>query len=253
MNDECVYWYQVATYLRDLLLALGLTEQESAAGESALDDYFRDRNRLVSEVGPENAALAALALDFALHQTAASHSHVPRQDNVMAQLGQARQRISNLHLLVELHELARASDLDAFRSLIENPSVRQIIPVQGEEHLALLFEQAREVDFSGAIEGLAVHTALTESLGPDRYWTEVYVQHARKLLAIEAFRTTMAEPHTGWSGFEEWLDFRENTWSGTAISLTDTARDTFNLQNVRSYMDEILALERDLLEQETPP
>ena len=250
VNQECVYWFQFGTYLRDLLLELGPTEQESAAGESALEEYFKDRNRLVSEAGPENAAFATLAMDLAQYQQAAPRGPMPPLDEVMAQIGQARERISNLKLLVQLHELAKASDFAAFRSLIESPPVRQIFSVQGEEHLALLFQQAGEADFSRAIEGLAIHTAMLESVGDDRYWTEIYVEHARRLLAIDALRSTMVGDGSDWFGV---LDFREMTWSGTVITLTDAAPNTLRVENVRSYTREILALERGLLEQEPKP
>ena len=248
VSNECVYRYQVATYLRDLLLSVGPTTQESSADESPLGEYFRDRNRLISEFGPENAALAALALDFALHQEALSRGYVPLDEEIMVRMGQTRERIDGLYLLAQLSELAKASDFVAFRSLIESPSASQLVRVQGEEHLVLLFEQAKVMDFSSLREGLEVQTALTESFGSDRYWNEVYVEHTRRPLANDAFRLTMVNADADWSGIVDWLDFRDMTWSGTAISLTDAAPNTLNLESVRSYMNEFLDLERDLLE-----
>ena len=174
----------------------------------------------------------------------------------MVLMGQARERIGSLRLLVELHELAKASDFAVFRSLIESSPGRQLVSVQGEEHLLLLFEQAREMDFSGATEGLEVHAALLESVGSDQYWTEVFVEHGRRVLAIEALRSTVVDTNTVQSGPVDWQDFLEKTWSGAVISLTDTAPDTLNPADIRLYMDEYLALERDLLKiylNETPP
>ena len=253
VSDDCVYWYQFDTYLSDLSLNLGSSGQGSAADESPLGEFYRDRYRLVSEFGLENAAFATLALDTALYRAAASRGHVPPDSEVMAMMGQERERIGGLLLMMRLHELAKASDLVAFRSLIESPPVRRLLPVQGEEHLLLLFEQAKEMDFSSMKAGLEIHAALGESFGADRYWTEAYVVHARRLLAIEALRSTMAGPETDWSSVIDWLDFREETWSGADISLSDAAPNTLNLEDVRSFMNAILALERDFLDFEPLP
>ncbi len=253
VNDECVYSYQFNTYLSDLSLNLGLSGQGSTEDESAIEQYFGERNRLVSEFGLENAAFATLALDTALYRAAATRGHAAPRGEVMALMGEARERIGGLRVLIELHEFAVASDFAAFRRLIESPPVMQLVRVQGEEHLLQLFEQAGEMDFSGAKDGLEIHAALEESFGADRYWTEAYVVHASRLLAIEALRSTMADPETDWSSVIDWLDFREETWSGADISLSDAAPNTLNLEDVRSFMNAILALERDFLDFEPLP
>lgn len=253
VGDECVYTTQFRIYLSDMALNYDATVQASAADESQVGDYLRTRNELVDGFGMENAAFATLALDAALYRAAISRGYVPRDDEVMALMGQARERIGNLLLLMELQELAQASDFEGFRSLIESPRVGQLIAVQGEEHLLLLFEQARELDFSGAKEGLDIHLALLETIGPERYWTEIHVKQARWLLAIEALSRNVAESEADRSGVLDWLDFRETTWSGTAISLADAAPDALNLESVRSYMEEIIALERDFLDAENMP
>ncbi len=246
--DECVYSHQFATYLRDLSLNLGISGEESPAAESPLPQYFEARNRLVTEFGVENAAFATLALEVALYQAAASRGYEPRRDEATAFMGQARERISGLQLLVELHGLARASDLPAFRALIDSPAARQLLPVQGEEHLLLLFEQARQVDLTGAMDGLAVHQTLLESVGPDRYWTEVYVEHARRLLAIDAFRSSVVDAEADWSGARDWLDFSEHSWNRSSISLMDAAPNSLSINSIQSYMDRNLSLQRDFLE-----
>ena len=256
VGGECVYFPLYATYLRDLSLNIGLSGRGSAANESAAPgpwppivagEYFKHRNRLVAEFGIENAAFAALAVDIALFQEAVSRRQMPPREEAMANMGQVRERIGGLLLLTELHEFARASDLTAFRSLMESPRAGQLVSVQGEEHLLLLFEQAKEIDFSGTTEGLEIHAALLESVDPDRYWTEVYVDHARRMLAIEALRTTMVDPKTGLPSDSDWQDFREKSWSSTFIKLTDDAPENIALAEIRSYMSGNHALQREFL------
>lgn len=166
----------------------------------------------------------------------------------MAAMGQARQRIFNLRLLIELHELALESDMAAFRNLIESPQAGQVIAVQGEEHLLLLFEQAKQMDFSGTNDGLAIHDELLESVGPDEYWTEVYVDYSRRRLAIEALRTSMVESRDAETAELEWQDFQESTWDAAEITLTGEALSAISLAGIRAYMGGHFALERRLLE-----
>ena len=248
VGDDCVYSHQYATYLRDLSLSIGLSGQPSATDEFPLGDYFSARNRLVSEFGIENAAFATLALDSALYRAASSRGHIPSEGEVTALMGQARERIGGLTMLVELHELALASDFAAFRTLVESPPARKLLPVQGEEHLLLLFEQAKEVDFSGAMEGLEIHASLLESFGPDRYWTDVYVEQARRILAIEAFSSTVLDSGTAQSSARDWQAFRERTWAAIDMRLTDSAPGAIDLASVLSYMSALDTLQRGLLE-----
>ena len=247
VGSDCVYMPQFATYLRDLSLSLGLSDQETEADESILGEYFQGRHRLASEFGLENAALATLTLDMAFYRIAAAEGHSPPAGEIMVEMGRTRERIGGLQALLELHELSLESDLEGFRNLIESPLVRQLIPVQGEEHLLALFEQAGEMDLSGAAGGMEIHTALLESVGEDRYWNEVYVDHARKLVAIESLRLVIDETESDLPSNLYWQDLRENTWGGTVIVLTDAAPNSITLDGVRSYMNGLHALQRDLL------
>ena len=193
---------------------------------------------------------------MALYRVAASEGHLPEDGEVMVQMGQARERIGGLHALFELQQLAQQDDLAGFRELIESPFVRNLIVVQEEEHLLALFEQAKETDLSGSAEGMAIHTLLLESIGDDRYWTGVFFDHTRRLLAIEALRSTFGEMNADQQASQAWQDLSEKTRNDTAIKLTDAAPKTITLTNVRSYMNGLQALERDLMEiyrNETPP
>ena len=247
VEGECVYTLQFKTYLRDISLSLGLSGQGSEADESILGDYFRGKQRLASEFGLETAAFANLAQDFTLYQLAVSEGHLPLDGEIMVRMGVARERIGGLRALLELHELARESDLAGFRNLIERPYVEQFISVQGEEHLLALFEQAGETDLSGAADGMEFHAALLESVGDDRYWNEVFVDQARRLVAIESLRLAIDDKEPDLSSDIQWQDLREKTWEGTVIELTDAAPDSITLAGVRSYMSGQHALEHALL------
>ena len=247
VEGECVYMLQFKTYLRDISLSLGLSGQGSEADQSILGDYFRGRQRLASEFGLETAAFANLAQDYTLHQLAVSEGHSPPDGEIMVRMGLARERIGGLRALLELHELARESDLAGFRNLIERPYVQQFISVQGEEHLLALFEQAGETDLSGAADGMEIHAALLESVGDDRYWNEVFVDQARRLVALESLRLAIDDMEPDLSSDIHWQDLREKTWGGTVIELTDAAPDSITLAGVRSYMSGQHALERALL------
>ena len=247
VEGECVYALQFKTYLRDISLSLGLSGQGSEADQSILGDYFRGRQLLASEFGLENAAFANLAQDFTLYQLAVSEGHSPLDGEIMVRMGVARERIGGLRALLELHEVARESDLAGFRNLIERPYVRQFISVQGEEHLLALFEQAGETDLSGAADGMEIHAALLESVGEDRYWSEVFADQARRLVSIESLRLAIDNKEPDLSSDIHWQDLREKTWGGTVIELTDAAPKSITLANVRSYMTGQHALERALL------
>ena len=248
VGDECVYSHQYATYLRDLSLSLGLSGQGIADDQSPLSDYYTARSRLVSEFGMENAAFATLALESALYRAASSRGYIPSDGEVTVRMGQARERIGALGILVELHQLALASDFAAFRALLESPPARELLPVQGEEHLILLFEQAKEVDLSGATRALEIHASLLESFGPDRYWTEVYIEDSRRVLAIDALSSAVIGSGTTQASALDWQTFRESTWAAIDIGLTDAAPSAISLPAILSYMSEIDALQRDFLE-----
>ena len=248
VGESCVYTLQFNTYLRDLSLNLDFSDQGTEADETGLNGYLRGRQRLISEFGLENAAFAALAQDAVLYQVAVAEAQSPSDGEVTAVMGTNRERIRGLRTLLELHELAQESDLVGFRNLIESPSVRQLIPVQGEEHLLALFEQAGRLDLSGAAMGMEIHAALLESVGEDRYWNEVFPEYARWLIAIESFRLAVAEMESPLPSDLYWQDLREKTWGSTVIVLTDAAPEDVSLTNVRLYMNRLHALERQFLE-----
>ena len=228
-------------------MSLGLTGEGSEADESILGEYFRGKRRLAAEFGQENAAFAILAQDMALYRLAVAEGHSPPEGEVRVEMGSTRERIGGLRVLLALHELARDSDFAGFRNLIESPAVRLLIFVQGEEHLLALFEEAARTDLSGAARGMEIHMVLLESVGEDRYWSEIYVDLARRLVAIETLRLAIDETESNLSSDLYWHDLREKTWGSTAIELTGAAPDSITLTGVRSYMDNLHALERDLL------
>ena len=247
VGDTCVYALQFNTYLRDLSLNLGLPSQGEDADETVLGEYLKGRERLARQFGLENAAFASLAQDLALYRLALADGQYPPDTEGMAAMGVNRERVRGLGALLNLHELAIASDLQGFRDLLEIPSVAQLIPVQGEEHLMMLFEEAANLDLSGAARGMEIHEALIESVGEDSYWNEVFFEQARWRVAIESFRLSADaadghQPPALW-----WQNLREKTWGSTAIELTDAAPESVLLSDVRRYMDELHALERDLL------
>ena len=247
VGGDCVYSLQFNTYLRDLSLGMGLSGQASEEDESGLGEFLSGRRRLVSEFGLENAAFATLAQDLALYQAAATEGSPPPDGEVMAVMGANRERIRGLATLLELHERARESDLEGFRDLLESPSVGQLMPVQGEEHVLALFEQAATIDLSGAVRGMDVHDALLESVGDEVYWTEVFFQQARWLVAVESLRLAVEEMESPVPPGLQWQDLREKTWGSIVIELTDAAPESVTLSGVRQYMDGLHALERDLL------
>lgn len=246
VEDTCVYALQFNTYFRDLSLNLGLSGPPGA-DESGLAEFLSDRRNLVSEFGLENAAFATLAKDLALHQAAIKEGHSFLDAEVMAAMGANRERIRGLRTLLKLHKLARQSDLEGFRDLLESPSAGQLIPVQGEEHILALFEEAARLDLSGASRGMQVHSGMLESVGEDLYWNEVYFELASWLLAIESFRLAAGEMASGESATLRWQDFTEKTWDSTVIELTDAAPESVTLSEVRRYMNGLHSLERDLL------
>ena len=247
VGDTCVYALQLNTYLRDLSLGQGLSGQAFEAEESALGEFLSGRRRLVSEFGLENVAFGTLAQDLALYQVAVIEVPSPPDGEVRAVMGANRERIRGLATLLELHDLALESDLEGFRDLLESPSVSQLIPVQGEEHVLALFEEAARLDLSGASRGMQVHSGMLESVGDDPYWTEVFFELASWLLAIESFRLAAGEMASGESAALRWQDFTEKTWDSTVIELTDAAPESVTLSDVRRYMAGLHALERDLL------
>ena len=249
VGGECTYTLQFNTYLRDISLSLGLPDEGAAAGESGVGEYLRGRQRLASEFGLENAAFATLAQDLALYQAAVRGGQSPPDGEVMVVMGANRERIRGLSTFLELHELARESNLEGFRNLLESPRVRQLIPVQGEEHLLALFEEAARIDLSGAARGIEIHTALLESVGEDQYWTEVFFEQARWLVDIESFRLAVDEMESPPGSGLDWQDLREKIWGSTVIELTDAAPKAITLTDVRLYVNGLHALERDLLNQ----
>lgn len=247
VGSDCVYSLQLSTYLRDLSLGMGLSDQASEGDESRLGEFLSGRRRLVTEFGLENAAFATLAQDLALYQVAVTESPPPPDGEIMAVMGSNRERIRGLATLLELHELARNSDLEGFRDLLESPSVGQLIPVQSEEHVLALFEQAANTDLSGAAMGMEIHDALLESVGDEVYWTEVFSEQARWLVAVESLRLAVEGIKSPLPLGLQWQDHREKTWRSVNIELTDTAPESVTLSEVRQYMDGLHALERDLL------
>lgn len=246
VGDDCLYSLQYETYLRDLSLNVGLSGP-AGPDESGLAEFLSGRRNLVSEFGLENAAFATLAKDLALHQEAVKDGHSSLDAEVMAAMGGNRERIRGLRTLLELHELASQSDLEGFRDLLESPSVSQLIPVQGEEHILALFEEAARLDLSSASKGVQVHSGMLESVGEDLYWTEVYFEIASWLLTVESFRLAASEMAYDESAALRWQNFTEKTWGSTVIELTDAAPESVGLAKVRGYMDGLHALERDLL------
>ena len=221
VGGDCLYALQLNTYLRDISLGLGFADGSAGQDESALGQYLRGKQRLISKFGLENAAFATLAQDAALYRLAVSEGHSAPDGEVMASMGANRERIRSLGILLELHELARASDLDGFRGLLETPDVRQVLPVQGEEHLLALFEEAGNLDMSGAARGMEIHAALLASAGEDRYWTEGFFEMAGWLLATESFRLAFEAMESSTAPCLGWLEFTEKTWAGAVIEVTD--------------------------------
>ena len=123
----------------------------------------------------------------------------------------------------------------------------QLIPVQGEEHVLALFEQAANTDLSGAAMGMEIHDALLESVGDEVYWTEVFSEQARWLVAVESLRLAVEEMESPLPLGLQWQDHREKTWRSANIDLTNAAPESVTLSEVRQYMDGLHALERDLL------
>lgn len=246
VGGDCVYALQYNTYLRDISLGLGFVG-EGADDDSGLGEFIRGRQRLISRFGLENAAFATMAQDVALNRVAVAEGHSARDAEAMAVMGANRKRVQGLGTLLELHELARESDLDGFRKLLENPSVSQLLRVQGEGHLLTLFEEAGNLDMSSAARGLEIHAALLESVGEDRYWTGVFLDPAGWLVTIESFRNAVEETEPSQAPGLDWLDLTEKTWGSTVIELTDAAPGGVTLTDVRLYMDGLIALERDLL------
>ena len=247
VGDSCVYALQFNTYLRDLSLNLGLPSQGTDADETVLGEYLRGREQLAVQFGLENAGFAALAQDLALYRLAVTGGQHPPDADVMVAMGVNRERIRGLRALLDLHELAIASDLQGFRDLLETPNVAQLIPVQEEEHLLMLFEEAANIDLTGAVRGMEIHEALIESVGEGSYWNEVFFEQARWRVTIESFRLSADvagghQPPALW-----WQNLREKTWVGTVIELTDAAPESVTLSEVRRYMDGLHALERELL------
>ena len=247
VGDDCVYALQFSTYLRDLSLSLGFIHQGSEADESSLGDYVRGKQSLASEFGLDNAAFATLAQDLALYRAAVAEGQSPLAGDVMAVMGTNRERIRNLSTVLELHELAKESNLAAFRDLIESPGARQLIPVQGEEHILALFEEAGKIDLSGAAKGMNVHSALLDTVGEERYWTEVFFELAHWLVAIESLRLAVYENEAPLNSALLWQDLKEKAWGSTVIELTDAAPEGLTLRDVRQFMKGLHALERDLL------
>ena len=247
VGSDCVYELQLNTYLRDLSLGLGFPDQSLEADESGLGEFLRGRQRLVSEFGLVNAAFASLAQDVALYRVAVAEGQLPPDGEVMAVMGSNRERIRSLRTLLDLHELARDNNLEGFRTLIETPRVRQVIPVQGEEHLLALFEEAASIDLSGAAGGMEIHAGLVESVGEDLYWAEVFFEQARWLITIESYRLAVDDMESPTPSGLPWQGLREKTWGSTVIELTDAAPETVSLPQVRQYVKGLHTLERDLL------
>ncbi len=247
VGGDCLYPLQLNTYLRDIFLGLGFADDGAEHDESALGEYIRGKQGLISRFGLENAAFATLAQDAALYQVAVAEGHVARDAEVMAVMGANRKRVQGLGTLLALHELARESDLDGFRDLLDSPSGGQLIRVQGEGHLLKLFEEAGNLDMSDAASGMEIHAALVESAGEDQYWTEGFLELANWLVAIESFRQAVDAMESPEALGVAWLDITEKTWSSTVIELTDAAPEGVTLTDVRLYIDGLLALERDLL------
>ncbi len=247
VEGDCLYPLQLNTYLRDIFLGLGFAEDGADQDESALGEYIRGKQELISRFGLENAAFATLAQDAALYQVAVAEGHVARDAEAMAVMGANRKRVQGLRTLLALHELARESDLDGFRELLDSPSGVQLMRVQGEGHLLKLFEEAGNLDMSDAASGMEIHAALVESAGEDQYWTEGFLELANWLVAIESFRQAVDATESPEALGVAWLEITEKTWGSTVIELTDAAPEGVTLTGSRLYMDGLHALERDLL------
>ncbi len=245
VGSECIYFPLYATYLRDLSMSLG--QADADAESEALADVD-SRTLLAYEFGLETVAFSNLALDAALYQTAVDQGISIREDQVMSEMGLVRQWFQVLPVFFQLQELARNDDFEGFRELTEDPFLREVMVLQGEEHLALLFEEARIMDLSGAEEGMKIHLYLLESVGPDRYWEEVFANYIRRTIAINLLRNSLGPASSAQSAELPWLDLQRKTWGATTITLTDTAPENVMLPDVRSYMDRYFALERQLLE-----
>ena len=226
---------------------LDLVGQEIAADDSVRSENIAARLRLTSEFGLETAAFVHLAQDIVLYQIAVAAGHSPQDRAVMTEMGRVREQFSGRRVLLDLQKLARESDLAGFRNMVESPSVRQLIAVQGEEHLLALFEEAKEMDLSGASEGMEIHSTLLESVGAERYWNEIFVEHIRRIVAIENLRLFVDQQDTGQTAGLAWQNIREKTWGDTVIVLTDAAPESITMPGLRSYMNDYHALERDLL------
>ena len=245
VGNDCIYFPLYATYLRDLSMSLG--QPDADAESEALADVD-SRTLLAYEFGLETVAFSNLALDAALYQTAVDEGISIREDQVRSEMGLVRQWFQVLPVFFQLQELARNDDFEGFRELTEDPFLREVMVLQGEEHLALLFEEARVMDLSGAEEGMKIHLYLLESVGPDRYWEEVFADYVRRTIAINLLRNSLGPAPSAQSAELPWLDLQKKTWGATAITLTDTAPESVMLPDVRSYMDRYFALERQRLE-----
>ena len=248
VGNECIYFPAYATYLRDLSMSLGQLEEDAAGAESGTPGDINAKVRLAFEFGLETVAFANLALDAALHEIAVDKGIPPREDEVMAEMGLVRQWFQVLPLFFQLQDLARNSDFEGFRELTDNPALRQVLVLQGEEHLALLFEEAKVMDLSSSEEGMKIHLYLMESVGPDRYWQEIYSGYIRRTIAINSLRSSLYTARDAQPAGLAWIDLQDTTWGSAAITLTEAAPEGIKLPDVRSYMDRYFALERQLLD-----
>ena len=247
VGNECVYFPLYATYLRDLSMSLGQPGQNAADADSETLADIDARTLLAYEFGLETVAFANLVLDAALYRTAIDEGISTREDQVTYEMGLVRQWFQVLPIFFQLQELARNSDFEGFRELTENPFLREVMVLQGEEHLALLFEEAKVMDLSSAEEGMKIHLYLLESVGPDRYWEEIFVDYIRRTIAINLLRNTLDASPSGQPDGLPWLDLQQKTWEATEITLTDATPESITLPEVLSYMDRYFALERQLL------
>ena len=244
MGNECVYFPLYATYLRDLSMSLGQLDANAADANTETPWDVDARTLLAYEFSLETVAFANLALDAALYQSAVDAGISTREDQVRHEMGLVRQWFQVLPIFFQLQELARNSDFEGFRELTENPFLREIMVLQGEEHLVLLFEEAKVMDLSGAEEGLKIHLYLLELVGPDRYWEEIFADYIRRTIAINLLRNTLDASPSGQPGDLPWLDLQQKTWEATEITLTEATPESILLPGVQSYMDRYFALER---------
>lgn len=227
--------------------------QGDATDESRTAGFTNAEDRLAWEYGLENAAFATLALNSTLYQMAAREGHLPRVDDARSEMGQVRQYFQVLPVFFSAQELAQESDFEGFKSALENPHLKQVLVVQGEEHLRVLFEEARTMDLSGTALGLEIHWNLVESVGEDRYWDVVFVDYVQRIIAIQLLRNSLFQSLGDDTSQDEafpaaWLDLQEEAWDNTAIQLTDASPEAIRLEAVRSYMNAYLAAERDSLQ-----